>query len=415
MRGVVGTWLLTGDVEQPPIRDGAVVLDENNRVVAVGPSVELKQQHPNANWETHAAILTPGLVNAHTHLELSGLRGEVVGGHGFVPWLEKFLPARARLSPETNREAIDDGVGELLRSCTVAVGDVSNSLASVDALRGLPLLARVFHEVFGLRRDTAMTMIGMAKQQRAELGDLPANVSYALAPHTPYTLHPDALRELVIEGTRDGAVTTLHLAEHAAERAFLMTGGGPFSDFLAARDTTPLDWNAPGIDPIRYADAQGALGSHVMAVHVANARPDEIALLSQRQVPVVLCPRSNLFIEVKLPPLMELLNAGIQPGLGTDSLASCPSLDVLADAASLHARFPTVAPRLLFAMATSFGARALRLDHQVGALRVGLQPGVVAFAYEGAAPTDPERYVVSDARRPRRLIVRPATEMEIAA
>lgn len=411
MRGITGSWLLTGEVDREPIRDGAVVLDDQGKVIAVGPSVELQARHHAARWETHNAVLTPGLVNAHTHLELSGLRGEVAGGHGFVPWLQKYLPANQRLKPSENREAIDDGVGELLRAGTVAVGDVSNSLASIDALRGVPMLARVFHEVFGLRRDTAETMLAMAKQRRAELGALPANVSYTLAPHTPYTLHPEVLKVLVREGVMN-APTSLHLAEHPAERAFLMTGSGPFADFVSHGPFSPLDWNAPGLDSVRHADVCGALGPDVIAVHVTDARADEIALLAERGVPVVLCPRSNLFIEVKLPPLTEILAAGIQPGLGTDSLASCPSLDVLADAAALHARFPTVAPRLLLAMATSFGARALRLDHHVGALRVGLTPGVLAFAHEGPAPSDPERFVIRDARRPRQVLSRPTTTIE---
>lgn len=411
MRGIVGSWLLTGDVDREPIRDGAVVLDAQEQIVAVGPSAELKARHSSAQWESHAAVLTPGLVNAHTHLELSGLRGEVAGGHGFVPWVQKFIEARSRRKPEQDREAIDEGVGELLRSGTVAVGDVSNSLASIEALRDVPILARVFHEVFGMRRDTGETMLAMARQQRAELAVLPSNISYTLAPHTPWTLHPDLLSTLV----RDGIVnppTSLHLAEHAAERAFLMTGGGPIGEFVRGGPFSPLDWEPPGLDPIRHADACGALRSDVIAVHVTDARPDEIALLAQRGVPVVLCPRSNLFIEVKLPPLSDLLSAGIQPGLGTDSLASCPSLDVLADAAALHARFPTVAPRLLLAMATSFGARALRLDHQVGALRVGLTPGVLAFQHEGPAPSDPERFVIRDARRPRQLLSRPSKTLK---
>jgi cytosine/adenosine deaminase-related metal-dependent hydrolase len=414
MRGIAGTWLLTGEADREPIRDGAVVLDEHDRIVAVGPSHELRARYSTASWETHNAILTPGLINAHTHLELSGLRGEVAGGYGFVPWLAKFLEASRRLNPSENREAIDDGVGELLRSGTVAVGDVSNSLASVDALRDVPILARVFHEVFGLRRDTGETMLAAARQDRETLGKLPLNISCTLAPHTAYTLHPRVLADLVRAGIVDGP-TSMHLAEHSAERAFLMTGGGPFGDFVRHGPSSPLDWEPPGVDAVRHADACGALRSDVIAVHVTDARPDEIALLAERGVPVVLCPRSNLFIEVKLPPLIDILSAGIQPGLGTDSLASCSSLDVLAEAAALHARFSSVAPRLLLAMATSFGARALRLDHHVGSLRVGLTPGVLAFAHEGAAPTDPERFVISDARRPRRLLSRPSKTIEAFA
>lgn len=413
MRGIAGSWLLTGDPDREPIRDGAVVLDDNECIVAIGSASELKPRFPQAHWEQHRAILTPGLINAHTHLELSGLRGEVTGGHGFVPWVQKFMPARERLQPEQNRESIDEGVGDLLRSGTVAVGDVSNTLASIEALRGVPMLARVFNEVFGMRRDTAETMLAMARQRRGEIAELPTNVTCTLAPHTPWTLHPEMLSTLVNEGLTHPP-TSLHLAEHASERAFLMSGGGPVGEWIRNAPFSPLDWEAPGVDSIRHADARGALRAGVIAVHVTDARPDEIALLAERGVSVVLCPRSNLFIEVKLPPLTDLLKAGIQPGLGTDSLASSPSLDVLAEASALHARFSSVSPRLLLSMATYFGARALKLDHQVGMLREGLTPGVLAFPHEGPAPADPERFVIADARRPRRLLSRPARTLEVA-
>jgi cytosine/adenosine deaminase-related metal-dependent hydrolase len=122
---------------------------------------------------------------------------------------------------------------------------------------------------------------------------------------------------------------------------------------------------------------------------------------------VVLCPRSNLHIEVKLPPLLELLQAGILPGLGTDSLASCASLDVLEDARALFERFPSVAPRTLIAMATSFGAGVLDLSDRVGSLRPGLAPGVLAFEHAAAPPQDPERFVLSRAPLRRTRLAEP--------
>jgi cytosine/adenosine deaminase-related metal-dependent hydrolase len=128
---------------------------------------------------------------------------------------------------------------------------------------------------------------------------------------------------------------------------------------------------------------------------------------------VVLCPRSNLHIEVLLPPLPQLLAAGVRPALGTDSLASSPSLDVLDEARALLARFPRVAPRVLLAMATSFGAEALGLGERVGRLVPGLSPGVVAFEHTGAAPADPERFVLSHAPLRRRVLARPSGPGEL--
>lgn len=407
MRGIAGSWLVSGDEADAPIVRGAVLLDGEGCVVAAGEAEALRRAHPSARWEEVRAVLLPGLVNAHTHLELSALRGQVAGGRGFVPWIENMLEARARLEPEKDAEAIEAGVSELLAAGTAAVGEVSNTLAALPALASAPLLACVFHEIFAMRKDTGEAMIGMAAQQRAELGELPEHVCCTPAPHTPYSLHPEILQRIVAEARGLGRPTSLHLCEHTAERAYLADGGGPFGAFVQARGSSPVDWAAPGKDPIRYAASLGVLGPDMLCVHLTDARPDEIALLAETGARVVLCPRSNLHIEVKLPPLLEMRKAGLRPGLGTDSLASNASLDVLDEARALGERFPSVAPRSLLAMATSGGADALGLSARVGRLRPGLSPGVIAFEHGAAAPGDPERFVLSRAPLRRTVLARP--------
>jgi cytosine/adenosine deaminase-related metal-dependent hydrolase len=323
-----------------------------------------------------------------------------------------MLDARNAAAPEQDLEAIDAAVSELLAAGTAAVGEVSNTLAAVEMLGSAPLLGCVFHEVFGMRREAAEVMLGMADQRRAELAAWPENLRYAPAPHTPFTLHPEMLQQIVGRARALGQRSSLHLCEHAAERAFLLDGGGPFAEFLKSRGSNPPDWAPPGLDPVRYAQRLGALAADVICVHVTDARDDEVALLAAARAPVVLCPRSNLHIELKLPPLLALLRAGVEPGLGTDSLASCASLDVLEDARALAERFPSVAPRTLLAMATSFGARVLGLHDRVGRLAAGLSPGVIAFAHAGTPPSDPERFVLSRAALRREALARPDSHGE---
>ena len=158
---------------------------------------------------------------------------------------------------------------------------------------------------------------------------------------------------------------------------------------------------------MRYAQALGVLGPDVLCVHLTDARPDEIAVLAEAHATVVLCPGSNLHIELKLPPLLELLKAGLRPGLGTDSLASNATLDVLAEARALAERFPSVPARSLLAMATSGGADALGLSARVGRLREGRGPGVLAFEHGATAPSDPERFVLSRGPLRRTMLARP--------
>jgi aminodeoxyfutalosine deaminase len=408
MRAISGSWLVVGDATTPPIAAGAVVLDDDARVVAVGDASSLRGRFPSLHFEHHKAVLMPGLVNAHTHLELSALRGAVAGGRGFVPWVDTLMRERGRLKPEEDSEAIEAAISELLAAGVVAVGEVTNRLTSVAALAAVPIVACVFHEVFGMRKDTGEVTLAMAEQERAAYQDFPAHFHYALAPHTPYTLHPDVLQAIVARARERGVRTSLHLAEHAAERAFLETGGGQFEAWLRTRASSALDWSAPACDAISYADRLGLLGPQLIAVHLTDARPDEIAKVAERGSPVVLCPRSNLHIELKLPPLLDILRAGIRPGLGTDSLASNASLDPLAEARALQKRFPTVTPLELLAMATGWGADALGLGARLGRLQPGLWPGVLAIEHGSLSPADPARFVLEQEKAPRRVLSRPA-------
>lgn len=407
MRAITGSWLITGEPTLPPLAAGSVLLDELGRVLELGPEAELRARHPGLMFERHAAVLTPGLVNAHTHLELSALRGQIAGGRGFVPWVDSLVSTRAKQQPELDAEAVDQAVSELLAAGVVAVGEVCNRLSSVPALAAVPIVACIFHEIFGMRKDSGEAMLGMAEQERAAFANFPEHVRYALAPHTPYTMHPDVLQRIVHAAAESGRRTSLHLAEHPAERTFLQTGQGPFAEWVKSRGSSALDWQAPGCDPIRYADQLGILGPNLLAVHLTDARPDELELLAQRGVHAVLCPRSNLHIEVKLPPLLDILRAGLRPGLGTDSLASNASLDPLAEARALRKRFPTVAPLELIAMASAWGADALGLGQLLGRVAPGLAPGLLAFEHGASVPSDPARFVLDQESDRRTVLVRP--------
>jgi cytosine/adenosine deaminase-related metal-dependent hydrolase len=408
MRGFSADWVIPSGPEAEPIADGAVVFDEHGTVVAVGQSAALRTLHGAATWSHERAVLLPGLVNAHTHLELSSLRGQTRSGAGFGPWLRSMMQARQKLQPEQDFEAIEAAVSELVRLGTAAVGEVSNSLASVEALGSAPLLGCVFHEVFGMRRETGQLMRANACHARAALAAWPGNLRYTPAPHTLYSLHPETVRELVADARALGQRTSLHLSEHAAERAFLHDGSGPFADYLLTRNVDPADWSPPGSSPVAYAKQLGVLAPDVLAVHLCATTAEELKIVAESAAPCVLCPRSNLFIELKLPPLYDVLAAGLKPALGSDSLASNTTLDVLAEAAALRERFPSVAPMTLLRMATWYGALALELSHRVGALAAGLAPGLIAFELAQKI-ADPAAFLLRFPSTPRRVLVRPGS------
>ena len=395
--------VLPGDA--PPLTDGAVVVDDASEIVDLGSASEVLARHHAVSSGVDVVrvrgVIFPGLVNAHTHLELSAMRGKVGGGRGFVEWVDSLIAQRSEIAPEDDLEAIDAALDDLVRTGTVAVGEVTNSLATVRGLARRGLGGCVFHEVFGQDRTSVLRRV---EGLRAELDErLPtwpsADLTYAPAPHTLYTTHPDAVRALLEIATKQGTRTSLHLAEHAPERRAIERGDGPVPEWLFTRVKQRPAW--PKKPLFDYADELGALGPKVLLVHLVEARADELARLVEKGAPVVLCPRSNLHIDLKLPPLLAIRGAGIEAALGTDSLASNASLDVLAEAKALADRFPGVPAWELVKMATWNGARVLgRPD--LGRLAKGTRPGL--FAVDAEVSSDPAAFLLANLRLPRRAL-----------
>jgi cytosine/adenosine deaminase-related metal-dependent hydrolase len=402
--------VVTGD--GPSIVDGAVAVSSDGTVIDVGRAAEIVPRHAGAPIERVVGIVFPGLVNAHLHVELSVLRGRVPGGQGFVAWVDRFVTARMDIAADEEAAAVDRAVDDLDSYATSGVGDVTNRLTAVRPLARRGIAGAVFHEVFGMAIEPVQRRLSrLAEDVEKVVGDWPsADLSYAIAPHTLYTTHPSVVEAIARLAKERGTVTSLHLAEHSAERRALWAGDGPMVDWLSARTKMPKgDFHAPHESPIAFADRLGALAPHVLAVHLTDATPAELARVAERRAPVVLCPRSNLHIELLLPPFLAVRAAGIEAALGTDSLASNASLDVLMEARALADRFPDVPPRELVQMATWNGARALgRPD--LGRISKGSRPGIAAVSGTGTGGGEPCASLLASVRAPRRWVVRRTLE-----
>ncbi len=397
--------LLRGDA--PPLADAAVVVEGDGTIDDVGAAAEILPRHAGLGVERVRGVAFPGLVNAHTHLELSALRGVVTGGRGFVPWLDGLVAARLEAAPDHDGEAIARAVADLEHSGTSAVGEVSNRLGTVHALARAGIAGVVYHEVFGVAEDAAAKRFAaLADEVTSRVGAWPSeDLAYAPAAHTLYSTHPAVVRAAATRARASGVATTLHLLEHPSERAALEEGRGPMVEWIRRRVRGGPGFAWPLAPPLAYAESLGSVGPHVVLVHLTDARPEELARIAALGAKVVLCPRSNLFIEARIPPLLALRAAGIEAGLGTDSLASNASLDVLAEARALADRFSSVPAADLVRMATWGGASALgRAD--LGRVTRGARPGLVAV--EGDAAGDPAGFLLRNHKAPRRWLARRA-------
>jgi len=402
--------LVVGD--GPSLRDGAVVIDETGLVLDVGLAAQVLPRSAGATLVRVEGVVFPGLVNAHTHLELSSLATSAPPGLGFAAWAKAMLGSRMKTAPEIAEDATKEAVSALVRFATVAVGDVGNGLSSAKHLHHAGIRGALFHEVFGASRDAAMARVeALEAQALAHAASFEAGLVWSPSAHTLHTTHPDAAKALVALARSRGARSSLHLAEHAAEREALEKGTGAMIAFLASMGVPEGAFAWPKVGPIAYADSLGLLAEDVVLVHLTDANVEELALVAARKANVVLCPRSNQWIESLSPNLPAVLRAGIAPALGTDSLASCASLDVLEEARELKMRFPETSADTLVKMATWNGACALGIS-DVGRIAKGARPGIFAVDHDGQGSA--ADVLLASIALPRRRLDRTTTTKELA-
>jgi aminodeoxyfutalosine deaminase len=337
-------------------------------------------------------VLMPGLVNAHCHLELSHLGGLAERAPaGFVPWVESLMAQRGLTGPDEVRAATRRAIRQLESTGTVAVGDVSNGLAHLDLLEESHLHAVVFYELLGWDPARAETILAAASDVMTIAARPELRTRVKIAAHAPYSVSPELLAGIV----RRGGPAAMHLAESPDETRFLAQGDGEWRSFLDRRGLGHVPFAAPGVSPIVHVDEMGGLREGMVAAHCVQVDESDCALLAKRGAHVAICPRSNRSLRVGMAPVRRLLDAGVRLCLGTDSLASAPTLDLMADMALLQSQFPELAPGVIVRMATLGGAEALGLP-ELGAIEPG-RSADLAFVPASASPPDPLRFLTSGA------------------
>jgi cytosine/adenosine deaminase-related metal-dependent hydrolase len=380
-------------VDRPPIRGGWVAVDAGRIVGAGGPGDPAPAGEGTAVVDCGAVALMPGLVNAHTHLELSWLRGRVPPASSFTRWVLRLMFERRARSGDPE-PAVRDAIVEAETAGTIAVGDIANSLVSARPLAESGLSAVVFHELLGFaRRDTAACLA--EAQTRIAACPVASHVTYRLAPHAPYSTSPELLR--AIAEAASGAPpprTSVHVAESREEIELLGAGTGPWRAVLTTLGAWRPDWSPPGTRPVAYLADLGVLGPGSLAVHGVHLADRELAWLAEHDVTLVTCPRSNVWVGAGAPPVDRFAASGVRVAVGTDSLASAPDLNVFAELQALRAMAPAVPARTLIGWATQGGAKALGLGDELGTLAPGRRARFLAVDVPDAV-ADVEEYLVS--------------------
>ncbi len=383
-------WVLP--IAAPPIENGVVEI-VSRRDVATGPWTPAN----GTATDLGDAALMPGLVNAHTHLELSWMAGLVPPKASMDEWIRTLMTVR-RAGPAGGDDVVAKSALAAMVTMhdrgTVLVGDISNTLITPGLLAASGLRGVVFHELIGFAGGDPDRIVREAQARIAEHRALPLELS--VVAHAPYSVSPDLIS--AIARAPRTAPLAIHLGESVEELEFLSTGQGPIRHMLEHLGVWTDTWPVPGCDPVEYIARLGYLQPGTLVVHGVHLKPPALETMRAAGAVLVCCPRSNRWVGAGSPPLARFYDAGVPVVFGTDSLASVDTLDMFDELAEARRVAPGVPASSLLDSATRQGARALGLGALCGSIEPGRRASLIAVRLRGGdrrfGASDVEEYLV---------------------
>ncbi len=357
-----------------PIAGGAVRV-HGTHISDVATAERIRRAYPEERTREYpGCIICPGLINAHTHLSLTALAG-LLASQPFPAWLSSIARLTRVLDADDFAASAAHGALLCLRSGVTSVGDVAYGPEASAAAGDAGVGGVFFWEVLGIgtgELEARLAALDFPEDTRA----CGTRTRCGLTPHAPYTSGPSLIRAVHALARERDVPVMIHVAESRAEVRLLTSGTGPLAS-VAAR--LAPDLSPPGSTPVEYLHSLGALDD-VIAVHCVHLASGDQHLLARHARGVVLCPRSNRYLENGTPPVAALMDAGARLAVGTDSLASVPTLDIFDELRAVRTACPTIAPERLLAMVTTEAAGVLGLVDRNGTIAPGALADLIVVA-----------------------------------
>ena len=387
-------WVLP--ITSAAIEDGALAV-EGARIIRVGARQSLAAEFAEAEVRDfgEAAIL-PGFVNCHSHLELTAMRGYLEREENdFFAWLRKLTTARLeRMTPEDLYVSAAWGAIEAARAGVTCLADASDAASSsLRALSDVGLRGTVYQESFGPDPKLAREQFEKLREKIERLRPYEStHVRLGVSPHAPYTVSAPQLELIAEFALAEDLPLMMHAAESAAESEFMLGGRGVFADGLAKRG---IEWHAPGVSTIQYLASLGVLRARPLLAHCIRVDEADIETIKEWDARVAHCPKSNAKLGHGRAPLSAFISNNLKVGLGSDSVASNNTCDLLEEArcATLmsraggdrqHGTGEMMSADEALSLAALGGARALGLEDSIGSLEDGKQADIAVVALRGA-------------------------------
>lgn len=396
-RRLAARWLLP--VDGAPIERGALLVGADGRVQAIGPDSAVPRPLDVPAVEFEDAVILPGLINTHTHLELTGFEDRI-REREFAAWIRRLRELKSTRTPAEYVEAARRGLAACYAAGVTTVADTGSSGAVIQALAEAGGSGVAYQEVFGpdpaqAEESLAGLQALVSDQRRLATG----RVRIGVSPHAPYTVSARLFRDVAAWARAEGLPLAVHVAESPAETQFLLAGSGSFAEAWTARGI-PLP-QSHGRTPVEWLAEHGVLTTRTLCIHAVQVGPSDILRLAKSGSSVAHCPLSNRAHGHGVAPLGALLDAGIRVGLGTDSEVSVGQLDLLAEARAAGSQASLAAERLI-ELCTLGGARAIGIDSETGSLRRGKWADCIVIRPSGGDGTPAERVLASS---PREVLV----------
>lgn len=374
-------------VATPHIENGAVLV-RDDKIVEIGDVEHLRAAHPEEPVrDLGLSALIPGFIDLHTHLEFSSMRG-LVDDLPYSRWKLQLMEREKFLTEQDWHDAAMLGALESLRSGITCVADISDKGASTAAVNAAGLRARIYREVATMDRKRVDDVMRRADEDIHAWRESvdPDRVAVGIAPHAPYSCHPELFRK-VADYAQDGTPVSMHLAGSKEEYQFVKYGSSMLAvDYRRAAGEEPPLWLPTGVSPVRYVLQWGLFDvPNVLAVHVTQVDDSDIDVLASHDVNIAYCPRCNAKLGMGIAPLYKFIQADLTVGIGTDSPASNNVMDMFDEMRiglllqrAMLGEEHWLGARRFVKMATLDGARALGIDDKVGSLEPGKQADIIA-------------------------------------